>query len=207
MAAAGVGAGAGPGPGPSPLQAGHVTSAIPEMTVANIRKGLLVVRIMYNTSTREAPMFVCDALFEGLTVQEFAMRLVLGQHLKRHGKSQLQRAAVAHFQQQQQQQHQHTQQADAGPVSSHGRGVLHRQAGAVAAAAAAAAGYGAPGQTPSLALGFASLGTPGRLEFLQGLDSAPGGVVTVVDGTVVPPTAVIPPDARSTLYVLTRMTA
>ena len=185
-----------PHPRPSPLQAGHVTSAIPEMTVANIRKGLLVVRIMYNTSTREAPMFVCDALFEGLTVQEFTMRLVLGQHLKRHGKSQLQREAAAHFHQQQQ-PHQHQQAVQPG-------GAVHAL---TSTGGGLGGGYGAPGQTPSLALGFASLGTPGRLEFLQGLDSAPGGVVTVVDGTVVPPSAVIPPDARSTLYVLTRMTA
>jgi hypothetical protein len=192
-----------------PLQAGHVTSAIPEMTVANIRKGLLVVRIMYNTSTREAPMFVCDALFEGLTVQEFAMRLVLGQHLKRHGKSQLQRAAVAHFQQQQLQ----VGGAKSAPASASASASVPATATATAtvrggvSTMGAGLGYGAPGQTPSLALGFASLGTPGRLEFLQGLDSAPGGVVTVVDGTVVPPTAVIPADARSTLYVLTRMTA
>ena len=170
---------------PSPLHAGHVTSAIPDMTVANIRKGLLLARNMYRNSSPTAPMFVCDALFEGLSLQEFAMRLVLGQHYKRHCKSQVQRAAAAHF------------QATGGLPET--------------PAALTMASVSTVLRTPSLALPPAAYvgAAYGRMDFAHGVDSMmamTGGVVTVVDGTVVPPSTIISPDSRSTLYVLTRMT-
>lgn len=154
------------------------------MSVANIRKGLLLARNMFRNSCPRAPMFICDALFEGLSLQEFAMRLVLGQHYKRHQKSQLQRAAAAHFE---------------------ATGTMHPSAASLIMASVSTVL-----RTPSLALPLAVYGTPGRTDFMHGIDSMAamtGGVVTVVDGTVVPASTVVPPDARSTLYVLTRMTA
>ena len=169
----------------APLQAGHVTSAIPDMSVANIRRGLLLARNMFKKSSPTAPMFVCDALFEGLSLQEFAMRLVLGQHYKRHCKSQLQRAAAAHF------------QATGGLPET--------------PAALTMASVSSVLRTPSLALASAAFpgAAGGRMDFAHGVESMmamTGGVVTVVDGAVVPPSTIVGPDSRSTLYVLTRMT-
>lgn len=83
---------------PTPLSRGHVTSAIPDMTVPNIRRGLAQGREAWRTSSPAAPLFICMPLIEGMTMEEFAMRFVLGQHLKRHAKSSVQRAALQHIQ-------------------------------------------------------------------------------------------------------------
>jgi hypothetical protein len=74
---------------------GHVTSAIPEMSVADIRKGLQRLRLAWDKRGPETPLFLSDPLIRGMSMEEFAMRLILGQHLKRHAKSLLQRAAAA----------------------------------------------------------------------------------------------------------------
>jgi len=82
-----------------PLAAGHVASAIPSLSVAMIRRGLGEIRGRWAQSTPENPMFICDGLCPKLqtdmSVQKFASLFVLGQHLKRHAKSNVQRAATA----------------------------------------------------------------------------------------------------------------
>jgi hypothetical protein len=79
----------------NPLSAGHVSSAIPDLSVADIRRALALLRDQWTSSTPDAPMFICDKLFRDMTIQEFTSRFVLGQHLKRHAKSNLQRSAGA----------------------------------------------------------------------------------------------------------------
>jgi hypothetical protein len=76
------------------LNMGHVTSAIPEMSVADIRKGLQRLRLAWEKRGPDTPLFLSDPLIRGMSMEEFAMRLILGQHLKRHAKSLLQRAAA-----------------------------------------------------------------------------------------------------------------
>jgi hypothetical protein len=82
-----------------PLCTGHVASAIPSLSVAMIRRGLGEIRGRWAQSTPENPMFICDSLCPKLqtdmSVQKFASLFVLGQHLKRHAKSNVQRAATA----------------------------------------------------------------------------------------------------------------
>lgn len=79
----------------APLEVGHVTSAIPNMTVANIRKGLAFLRDQWKHRTPANPVFICDHLIAGLSTEEFCMLFVLGQHMKRHAKSSLHRASAA----------------------------------------------------------------------------------------------------------------
>ena len=81
----------------NPLGTGHVSSAIPDLSVATIRKGLGEIRTKWVQSSPDRPLFICDSLnlYKSLTVQQFAAKFVLGQHLKRHAKSNVQRAAKA----------------------------------------------------------------------------------------------------------------
>ncbi len=79
----------------APLSAGHVTSAIPDMTVANIRKGLASLREKWKHRSSVNPLFISDKLIAGMSIEQFCMRFVLGQHMKRHAKSSLHRASAA----------------------------------------------------------------------------------------------------------------
>ena len=67
--------------------AGHVSSAVPEMSVAEIRRALSKLREIWSHTTPESPLFVCDKLHNNNSIAEFAKEFVFGHHLKRHYKS------------------------------------------------------------------------------------------------------------------------
>jgi hypothetical protein len=63
-----------------------MTSAIPEMTVAEVRKSLGEVRRRAATQTPEQPFFITDSLTPDFTMQQFCLKFVCGHHDKRHNK-------------------------------------------------------------------------------------------------------------------------
>ncbi len=65
-----------------------VTSAIPDMTVAEVRRGLDFVRTKWREQQEGVNNFhLSEQLFNGMTVQEFCFKFTLGHHYKRHAKS------------------------------------------------------------------------------------------------------------------------
>ena len=65
-----------------------VTSAIPDMTVAEVRRGLDFVRTQWREQQESgSPFHLSERLFNGMTVQEFCFKFTLGHHYKRHAKS------------------------------------------------------------------------------------------------------------------------
>ena len=65
-----------------------VTSAIPDMTVAEVRRGLDFVRTKWREQQEGGGSFhLSEQLFNGMTVQEFCFKFTLGHHYKRHAKS------------------------------------------------------------------------------------------------------------------------
>ena len=76
------------------MAAGYVSSAIPTLSVAVIRKVLADMRERWHASTPANPLFICDTLYRQLSIQDFASQFVLGKHLKRHNKSLVLRSAL-----------------------------------------------------------------------------------------------------------------
>lgn len=72
------------------LPTGHATSAIPGMTVAEIRRALSCLRELWMNATPNNPLFICDKLHNNKSIAEFAKEFVFGHHLKRHLKSVMQ---------------------------------------------------------------------------------------------------------------------
>lgn len=72
------------------LPSGHATSAIPGMTVAEIRRALSCLRELWMNATPNNPLFICDKLHNNKSIAEFAKEFVFGHHLKRHLKSVMQ---------------------------------------------------------------------------------------------------------------------
>ena len=70
------------------------TSAIPGMTVAEVRRALGRIRSIWSNADPQHPLFLSDPLVNSLTIGEFATLFVGGHHLKRHEKSKCQRAAL-----------------------------------------------------------------------------------------------------------------
>ena len=66
---------------------GRISSAVPEMSVAEIRRALSKLRDIAARTTPESPLFVCDKLHNNKSIAEFAKEFVFGHHLKRHYKS------------------------------------------------------------------------------------------------------------------------
>jgi hypothetical protein len=65
-----------------------VTSAIPDMTVAEVRRGLDFVRTQWRAQEDGTGQFrLSTELFNGMSVQEFCFKFTLGHHYKRHAKS------------------------------------------------------------------------------------------------------------------------
>ena len=77
------------------MNTGHVTSAVPGMPVANVRKGLATLRDMWKHRTPNTPLFISDLLIADMSIQEFCTCFTLGQHMKRHAKSSVHRASAA----------------------------------------------------------------------------------------------------------------
>ena len=63
------------------------TSAVPNMTVAEVRKALFQLRELWNASSETQPLWICNELMNGTSIANFATELVYGHHLKRHLKS------------------------------------------------------------------------------------------------------------------------
>lgn len=65
-----------------------VTSAIPDMSVAEVRRGLDFVRTRWRTQeTDNVPFRLSTKLFNHMSVQDFCFKFTLGHHYKRHAKS------------------------------------------------------------------------------------------------------------------------
>ena len=68
-----------------------ITSAISDMSVAEVRKALASIRKTWEETLaceRSRPMYMSDeALVQGCSVQEFSFRFVLGHHEKRLSKT------------------------------------------------------------------------------------------------------------------------
>lgn len=64
-----------------------MTSAIDNMSVAEVRKFLGECRKKLTMQTLSHPMFVTDVLSNGMQVQEFALKFQQGHHQKRHNKN------------------------------------------------------------------------------------------------------------------------
>lgn len=64
-----------------------VTSAITDMTVAEVRKSLAFLRREWAKHSRVLPFFPCQSLPNtNMVVSDFAFRFVMGHHHKRHQK-------------------------------------------------------------------------------------------------------------------------
>ena len=59
-----------------------MTSAIPGMSVAQVRKALGIVRKRATTEL----MYITDLLTDKLTIEQFCLEFVTGHHQKRHAK-------------------------------------------------------------------------------------------------------------------------
>jgi hypothetical protein len=69
------------------LEEKHMTSAIHEMTVADVRKALSLMRKEWAKHSNVKPFFPSYKLTNDLTISEFSFKFVLGHHAKRHAKS------------------------------------------------------------------------------------------------------------------------
>lgn len=66
-----------------------MTSAIPEMSVAQVRKALGDIRKAAQIQTEETPFFITDSVDDlphNLSIQSFCLKFVCGHHDKRHNK-------------------------------------------------------------------------------------------------------------------------
>ena len=64
-----------------------ITSAISSMSVAEVRRSLCYLRKKWEDS-EEHDFFLVDALCDnGLSIQDFSLKFVLGHHEKRHRKN------------------------------------------------------------------------------------------------------------------------
>lgn len=63
-----------------------VTSAIPDMTVGEVRRNLDIVRKRWNDASLDRPFYLTDTLSDSsdMTLQQFALKFVIGHHFKRH---------------------------------------------------------------------------------------------------------------------------
>lgn len=63
-----------------------MTSAIPGVSVAEIRKALQQVRDRWRKHSPETPIYLTETLFNDMTIEQFAFLFVLGNHVRRHHK-------------------------------------------------------------------------------------------------------------------------
>ncbi len=63
-----------------------MTSAIDNMSVAEVRKYLGETRKRWVSQTLSQPMYITDKLSNGMTIEEFALKFQQGHHQKRHNK-------------------------------------------------------------------------------------------------------------------------
>lgn len=63
----------------------QVTSAIADLTVTQVRKGLDTIRKMWNSTPED--FLLSEVAYGERSVQQFCFDFVLGNHIKRHQKS------------------------------------------------------------------------------------------------------------------------
>lgn len=66
-----------------------MTSAIPCMSVANVRKALQKIRKSWHAHDKLNPMTTTIAVTDTMSAGRFCFLFVRGHHLKRHAKSQI----------------------------------------------------------------------------------------------------------------------
>lgn len=64
-----------------------MTSAISDMSVADVRKALSNMRKEWQRHSYVNPFFPSKMLTEDMTISEFAFKFIMGHHAKRHAKS------------------------------------------------------------------------------------------------------------------------
>lgn len=64
-----------------------MTSAIHEMSVADVRKALSNMRKEWQKHNYVQPFFPSKQLTDNMSVSEFAFKFVMGHHAKRHAKN------------------------------------------------------------------------------------------------------------------------
>ena len=74
----------------------QVTSAIEGMSVADVRRGLDYMRRKWKLRGSDNPFYICDTIFNDMSMQEFGFRFVMGHHHKRHNKSRRNDALAKH---------------------------------------------------------------------------------------------------------------
>ena len=70
-----------------------MTSAIPSMTVAEVRRSLADLRAAWRAHDPAAPFSITSKVTETMSYADFALMFVMGHHRKRHQKS---RSSVSH---------------------------------------------------------------------------------------------------------------
>jgi len=70
----------------------HITSAIPDKTISDVRRRLQALRQKHDESSESNPFFISSVMevegnITGETHEQFAVQFVVGQHQKRHQKS------------------------------------------------------------------------------------------------------------------------
>jgi len=63
------------------------TSAIPGWSVAEVRKGLAMLRAKWKARSPHQPLIPSQCLFKNLSMAEFSVIFLMGQHNKRHQKT------------------------------------------------------------------------------------------------------------------------
>ena len=76
-----------PGSPPTHARRRNVTSAVPSMTVAHVRKALAALRQDWLNQSWDAPFDPTTVVHERMTYERFAYDFLLGHHIKRHQKS------------------------------------------------------------------------------------------------------------------------
>ena len=77
----------GSSPTHPPPKKRNVTSAVPNMTVANVRKALSALRQDWKQQSWHAPFDSMTIVHGDMTYERFAYNFLLGHHIKRHQKS------------------------------------------------------------------------------------------------------------------------
>ena len=62
----------------------NITSAIGEMSVAEVRKALAQMRKYWNSHSAVQPFCPAQILIPNMTISEFSFKFVMGHHAKRH---------------------------------------------------------------------------------------------------------------------------
>ena len=63
-----------------------MNSAIPNISVASVRKALAVMRELWDKNEPNNPIYLCSKVHEDMSLEEFSFKFILGHHVKRTSK-------------------------------------------------------------------------------------------------------------------------